>query len=88
MAVRLYSLRGVPDEEVNAIRELLDKHFIDYYESPAGAWGISAGAIWLIDAEQEFINKSVDPHSVCLRNNFFAPIRRDKYLHDIRVGFF
>lgn len=53
MAILLYSLRNVPTEEADAMRDLLNRHAIDYYESPQGAWGISAAAFWLKDEEQE-----------------------------------
>ena len=49
MPKRLLNLRGVPDDELDEIRELLTEHDIDYYETPAGNWGISSPAIWLRD---------------------------------------
>ncbi len=47
MPVKLTSLRDMPDDEIEEIHELLTQHRIDYYETPAGNWGISAPAIWL-----------------------------------------
>ena len=47
MSVFLISLRGVPDDEADEIRALLDANAISFYETPAGRWGISAPAIWL-----------------------------------------
>lgn len=52
MPVRLFSLRNVPDDEAEEVRALLTKHAIDYYETPAGMWGISMPAIWLRDEAQ------------------------------------
>ena len=52
MPVRLYSLRHVPDDEAQELRELLNQHQIDYYETEAGNWGISAGAFWLRTDDQ------------------------------------
>lgn len=52
MAAFLYSLRHVPDEEAEAIRALLNDNQIDFYETPAGSWGITAAAVWLRDADQ------------------------------------
>lgn len=49
MAVQLFRLRNVPDDEAEDIRNLLTKHHIDHYETPAGNWGISMPAIWLHD---------------------------------------
>lgn len=47
MPIRLFSLRYVPDDEAQELRELLEKHQIDFYETGPGNWGISAGAFWL-----------------------------------------
>lgn len=52
MAVRLFSLHNVPDDEAEEVRELLASHALDYYESPEGNWGISMPAIWLRDEAQ------------------------------------
>lgn len=52
MAVRLLSLRGIPDDEVEDIRRLLIEQRIDFYETPEGNWGISMPAIWLHDEGQ------------------------------------
>lgn len=52
MAVQLFRLRNVPDDEAEEIRELLTKNHIDHYETPAGNWGVSMPAIWLRDDEQ------------------------------------
>jgi hypothetical protein len=52
MAIQLIILRNVPDDEAEEIRELLTKRAIDYYETPAGNWGISMPAIWLNNEHQ------------------------------------
>ena len=52
MAVQLFRLRNVPDDEAQDIRDLLTKNHIDHYETPAGNWGISMPAIWLRDEDQ------------------------------------
>ena len=52
MPVKIFMLRGVPDDEAQDVRELLKSHQIDYYETSAGSWGISAPAIWLNDENQ------------------------------------
>ena len=51
MSALLISLRNVPDDEAAAIKALLDANGIEFYETPAGAWGISAPAIWLKEQE-------------------------------------
>ena len=47
MAVLIFKLRNVPDDEADDIRELLADHQLDYYETDAGNWGISSPGIWL-----------------------------------------
>lgn len=52
MSVQLFRLKNVPDDEAEEIRSLLEKNYIDYFETPAGSWGISMPAIWLNDEDQ------------------------------------
>ena len=52
MSKFLFSLRGVPEDEAEEVRELLTQHAIDYYETPPGNWGISMPALWLYHEEQ------------------------------------
>ncbi|WKJ91545.1 DUF6164 family protein [Methylomonas montana] len=47
MAILFFSLRGVPADEADDVRQLLANHDIDFYETSAGNWGISMPAIWL-----------------------------------------
>jgi hypothetical protein len=49
MAILLFSLRGVPEDEAYEVRELLTQHEINFYETSAGSWGISMPALWLSD---------------------------------------
>lgn len=52
MAILLFSLRGVPDDESFEIKDLLLHHQINFYETSAGNWGISMPALWLKDETQ------------------------------------
>ena len=52
MATILMNLRHVPDDEAQAVRDLLDAHAVDYYETPPHWLGISTGAIWLNDDDR------------------------------------
>lgn len=52
MAIKLFALNGVPEDEAEEVRALLAADAIDFYETPAGNWGISAPAIWLKDERQ------------------------------------
>lgn len=52
MAKLLFHLRHVPDDEADEVRQLLTTHELDWYETRAGLWGLSAPALWLRDADQ------------------------------------
>lgn len=52
MPVRLFNLRNVPEDEANEIRELLTDNGIEFYETHASGWGVSAPAFWLPDDGQ------------------------------------
>lgn len=51
-AARIFSLKGVPDDEAEDVRRLLTEHGIVHYETPVGMWGLTGGAIWTKDAAQ------------------------------------
>jgi hypothetical protein len=52
MAVQIFNLRNVPDDESDDIRQLLDTHHIEHYETPAGRWGMSSPALWITDDDR------------------------------------
>ncbi|MDC9729502.1 MAG: DUF6164 family protein [Methyloprofundus sp.] len=52
MALLLFPLRNVPDDEAEDIRDVLTENSIAFYETKAGNWGISMPAIWLSDESQ------------------------------------
>ena len=52
MPTRLFAMNGVPDDEAEEVRGVLTAGGIDFYETPAGNWGISSPAIWLNDERQ------------------------------------
>ena len=52
MAKIIFKLRSVSDDEADDVRQLLNDNHIDFYESPAGNWGISLHALWLRDDDQ------------------------------------
>lgn len=62
MPVKLTSLRDMPDDEIEEIHELLTKHRVEYYETPAGNWGISAPTIWLHEPDDLDIAKELLEH--------------------------
>ncbi|MBU1689938.1 MAG: hypothetical protein KJ958_02135 [Gammaproteobacteria bacterium] len=52
MSIKLFSLHNVPDDEAEEIRELLRSNELDFYETPAGNWGVSLPYLWLHDENQ------------------------------------
>jgi len=52
MPILLFKLRHVPEDEAEEVRELLDSHHINFYETTAGTWGVSLPALWLHDDSQ------------------------------------
>ncbi len=76
MAAQLFNLRGVPDDEADAIRALLQDHAIDFYETPAGNWGISMPSIWINDESQlEQARVLIEQYQQQLINRDDAPPR-------------
>ncbi len=47
MPEMLVNLRGVPEDEVSEIIQLLTDNEISFYETPPGNWGISMPALWV-----------------------------------------
>jgi hypothetical protein len=52
MAVLLFRLNGVPDDEAADVRRLLVDNGIEWHETSAGLLGISIAGIWLSDASR------------------------------------
>lgn len=48
----LFRLNGVPDDEAQDIRVLLEENAIRFYETDAGFWRVGVDAIWLPDDSQ------------------------------------
>jgi hypothetical protein len=49
MAILLFKLNHVPDDEAADVRELLAQNDIYFYETYAGRWRLGVDAIWLVD---------------------------------------
>lgn len=52
MSTLIFKLRHVPDNEAQAIRDLLDSNQIEWFETSAGNWGIAMPGIWAANDEQ------------------------------------
>ncbi len=53
MAVQIFRLRGVAEDEAEDIRQLLTEQHFEFYETPGGNWGISMPALWLVNDEDK-----------------------------------
>lgn len=57
MGQLFFKLNNVPDEEAQAVRDLLSEAQIPWYETQAGFWGVGVAAIWLhADADRQQAN--------------------------------
>jgi hypothetical protein len=52
MAVLIFKLRYVPEDEAQDVRDLLNENDIDYYETSAGILGFSMPGLWLRNDDQ------------------------------------
>jgi hypothetical protein len=78
----LLNLRHVPDDEAEEVRALMRDAGIEVYETPASAFGISVGGIWLRHAEDH-------PRARALMDEYQAARRirvREEYEQARREG--
>ncbi|MFC1747333.1 DUF6164 family protein [Pseudomonadota bacterium] len=59
MAARVFNLRNVPEDEADEVRQLLEDNRVDFYETPAGNWGMSMPALWVSDDDQKEHAKAI-----------------------------
>ncbi len=52
MSHLIFKLNGVPDDEANDVRQLLDEAEIAFYETDSGRWGLGYAAIWMREKDQ------------------------------------
>ena len=69
MTTLIFRLRNVPDDEAQAVRELLDTHHIDWYETTAGNWGIAMPGLWIKNPDDVVKARSlIDEYQADRRN--------------------
>ncbi len=83
MPILLFKLNGVPDDEADEIRALLDANHVDYYETDAGRWSISLAAIWLRDdnGQEEQARQLIDEYQ-----ERRAAVARERHAEELRSG--
>ena len=69
MSKLLFRLRHVPEDEASEVRDLLESHEIEYFETSAGLFGISFPAIWVRrDRQFETARRLIDEYQAERRN--------------------
>ncbi|MEH6519061.1 MAG: DUF6164 family protein [Halioglobus sp.] len=53
MAVLIFRLNGVSEEEAQDVRDLLSDNALESYETSAGRWGLSVAALWLANDNEK-----------------------------------
>jgi len=51
MPALVFRMRNVPEDEADAVRELLDQNRFEWYETTAGNWGIAMPGLWISNEE-------------------------------------
>ena len=69
MAVLIFKLRYVPDDEAQEVRDLLSENAIDFYETSAGVFGISMPGLWIKNKDQTEIARQLIDEYQQLRQN-------------------
>ena len=76
MAVLIFRLNGVSDEEAQDIRNLLTDNALDSYETSAGRWGISVAGLWLVnDGDKARARELIDAYQR----------ERQRYFDELRI---
>jgi len=82
MAKLLLNFRGVPDDEIEDVRELLIQHGIKTYETKPSRWAVSAGGIWVADDAQYHQARILLDEYACRR----SVMARDEYRRSVEEG--
>ena len=83
MAHLLFRLRHVTDEEAMEVRQLLDEHGFDVYETQAGFFRLGVDAIWLRNPVQR--DNARQAHKEALARNEAPTLWRRLAEHPFQV---
>ena len=64
MSALVFKLRYVPDDEANEVRELLEAHRIEFYETTAGNWGIAMPGLWVQDEDVDQARELIEHYQI------------------------
>lgn len=77
MAVLIFRLNGVSEEEAQDVRDLLDNNALDSYETSGGRWGVSVAGLWLVnDGDRAKARELIDAYQL-ERSRYFEQLRRE-----------
>ncbi|MFT6286745.1 MAG: hypothetical protein ACJA09_001497 [Alcanivorax sp.] len=73
MAVLIFRLHSVSDEEAQDVRDLLSDNSLDAYETSAGRWGLSTAGLWLVNNSEKIrARELIDTYQLERRRYFEA----------------
>ncbi|CAA0081985.1 Uncharacterised protein [Halioglobus japonicus] len=77
MAVLIFRLNGVSDEEAQDVRDLLADNALDSYETSAGRWGVSVAGLWLVnESDKTKARELIDAYQL-ERYHYFEQLKAD-----------
>lgn len=82
MAKLLFKLNGVPEDEADDVRQLLDEKRFEVYETSAGFFGLGVAAIWMRDTTHfDAAKQAIDDYQVER-----AKVMRERYEQRVADG--
>ena len=88
MSKLLFRLRHVSEDEAGEVRDLLESHEIEYFETSAGLFGISFPAIWVRRDRQFATARSlIDEYQAERRERMRAHFREARERGEDRTAF-
>jgi hypothetical protein len=77
MAILIFRLNGVSDEEAQDVRDLLADNALDSYETSAGRWGVSVAGLWLVnESDRTKARELIDAYQL-ERYHYFQKLKID-----------
>ena len=77
MAVMIFRLNGVSDEEAQDVRDLLSNNVLDSYETSAGRWGLSIAGLWLVNENDKTRARELIDAYQLERQRYFEDLKLD-----------
>ena len=77
MAVLIFRLNGVSDEEAQDVRDLLSDNALDSYGTSAGRWGLSVAGLWLVNENDKTRARELIDAYQLERQRYFEDLKLD-----------